>query len=134
VFRGRLIAMAARDPLPRWGRWFIGVVGLLVVGMIAWGAWPKWSTATIGSVSVDGARLEVLSDACSSEVRAEYRVRAESVVITVSARAQRNVDCSGSVSTIVLDEPLGDRLLVDGSDDAVLTCEPAGAVTQECVR
>lgn len=126
--------MAARDPLPRWSRWFLGLVGLCLVGLIVWSAWPKGSTATIGSVSVDGARLEIMSDACSSEVEAEHFVRAESVVITVRARAERNVDCSGSVSTILLDEPVGERLLVDGSDDHVLTCEPPGAAEQECVR
>jgi hypothetical protein len=126
--------MARTDPLPRWSRWFLCIVGLCVVGLIVWSAWPRWSTATIGSVSVDGTRLEVLSDACSSELQAEHFVRAESVVITIRERAQRNVDCAGSVSTILLDEPLGDRELVDGSDDHVLTCEPAGASVQACVR
>jgi hypothetical protein len=35
---------------------------------------------------------------------------------------------------ILLDEPLGDRVLVDGSDDHLLTCEPVGAAVQACVR
>jgi hypothetical protein len=125
----------AREPLPRWSRWFIGVVGFCVVGLIAWGAWPKWSSATIGSVTVEGARLEVLSDACGSDVRTDVDEGADAVTLTVSVYDEGSQgDCGGSQTTVALDEPLGDRLLVDGSDDVVLTCEPSGAATQECGR
>ena len=126
--------MARVQPLPRWSRWFLGVVGLCVVGLIAWGAWPKWSTATIGSVAVDGARLEVRSDACGTDDRVEVDEADDAVTIIHSVREHREADCSGSQVTFTLEEPLGERKLVDGYDDVVLNCEPRGATTQECVR
>ena len=126
--------MGRVQPLPRWSRWFLGVVGLCLIGLVAWAAWPKWSTATIHSVTVEGARLELLSDACGTDDRVEVDEADDSVTITHSVRELRDADCSGSQVTVTLEEPLGERVLVDGSDDAVLTCAPAGAATQECVR
>jgi hypothetical protein len=127
----------ARDPLPRWSRWFLGVVGVLVVGVIAWGAWPKWASAPISSVTVSGARLDISVSSCgATDHRADVHADDEVVTITASAYDEPdNVDCAGGGQlTVTLDEALGDRLLVDGSDDHVLTCEPAGATVQECVR
>ena len=126
--------MSARDPLPRWSRWFLGIVGLCVIGLVAWGAWPKWSTATIHSVTVEEARLEVVSDACGTDDRVEVGEADDAVTITHSVREPRGADCSGSQVTVTLDEPLGDRALVDGSDDHVLVCEPTGADAQACRR
>ena len=127
--------MPAPDPIPRWGRWFLAIVGLMLVGVVAWAAWPKWETTTIGVVAVSGAQLEISTYSCGGEVRADVDEQADEVTITVSVFDEPNqVDCDGNREMVTLDAPLGDRELVDGSNGEVLFCEPPGATVQECVR
>jgi hypothetical protein len=130
----RLQRVAASDPLPRRYRWYGLALLVVLVGLVAWNAWPRWTNGTIHSVTVDGDRLVLLSDACGTNVRADVEERDDAVTVTVRVRELRDTDCVGIDLPVVLDAPLGDRLLVDGSDDADLTCEPRGAAIQECVR
>jgi hypothetical protein len=134
VPRIRLQRVAAGDPLPRRYRWYGVALLVVLVVLVAWNARPRWANAAIHSVTVDGARLVLLSDACGTNVRADVEEREDAVTITVRVRELRDTDCVGIDLPVVLDTPLGDRVLVDGSDDADLTCEPRGAAIQECVR
>lgn len=128
--------MATLEPLPRWSRW-VGL-GLLVAvaGLVVWSAWPKWSPAEIVEVLVDGSRLEISTDSCGArDVDAAVEEGADAVTITLHVYDEpRHQDCVGEVATVVLDRPLGERVLVDGTTGRPLRCEPPGATRQDCVR
>lgn len=84
-------------------------------------------------MSPDGRSIAVAVDSCNAEPVVEIGEQSADRVV-VSATAERNAgrDCADVVS-VVLDEPLGDRRLVDGStgddvnsDGMVITDDPLG--------
>jgi hypothetical protein len=65
-------------------------------------------------LSVDGVTLELALDTCNADLTTAVDFTASFVYVTVDAENDdRGSDC-GDGLTLVLGEPLGERLLVDG--------------------
>ncbi len=68
------------------------------------------------SASPDGTVLSLLLSACNADLVVDYSVDDEAVMILVQERGSfigsGRDDCSDEY-TIVLDEPLGDRIVID---------------------
>lgn len=65
-------------------------------------------------LAADGATLELTIDTCNADLTIEVEYTASFVYVTVDAENDHTGDACADGLTIVLEEPMGDRQLVDG--------------------
>lgn len=71
----------------------------------------------------DGVTVEFGIDTCNADLEAQVVESDTRVEVTISAENDTTDDCADSI-VITLDQPLGDRQLINGSTGKVLDVQP----------
>ncbi len=98
----------------REGVWHLIWLGLGITLVAGIGTWfTKWDPATVYSFGLVDERTLAVPYACNAPVRVDVSEQADRVVVRLEIRTPaNNQDCANSVC-VHLDEPLGDRLVID---------------------
>ncbi|NJD64561.1 MAG: hypothetical protein FIB00_04840 [Chloroflexi bacterium] len=105
---------------------FLAAAVLIVLSLVCTGC-SSWQDADVkeGWRSPGGTRISLLIGTCNARLRSRVEETEREVRVLVSARNGETGDCADA-HTILLSEPLGDRLLIDESDG-----EPVGVSLNE---
>ncbi len=85
-------------------------------------------------VQVDESRSSLFFEVgnCTADTRIDEVVQGpDAVVVRLSEKTKNNDDCGGKVVTVELEEPLGERVVVNGHTGVVLTQTGPGAATDD---
>ncbi len=101
------------------------VVGLGFAGVLVVGCGLGSETAAINTVigAPEETTLELGVATCNATLTTEVVEAADTVTITVTAEDTTTFDCQDSTE-VVLDEPLGQRQVIDGSTGEVVALTP----------
>lgn len=115
-----------RRPSQRLVKTFLAAAVLIVLSLVCTGC-SSWQDADVkeGWRSPGGTRISLLIGTCNARLRSRVEETEREVRVLVSARNGETGDCADA-HTILLSEPLGDRLLIDESDG-----EPVGVSLNE---
>ena len=117
---------------PRWYRWAGLALLVALVGPIAWAkislARGEERDAAVYSVAVDGRRVTLDIEACNPDaIDVVVDESGDQVVVAVRVTNPADGDDCAARQTIVLDEPLDERTIVDATSGKIFTCGPGGA-------
>ena len=110
------------------------VVGVLALGFIFLAGCGGFSESAVREVWVDESRSRLSFEVgnCTADIRIDDMVeRADAVVVSLSEKTKNNDDCGGRLVTVELEEPLGDRSVVNGHTGVVLGQTGPGAAAGE---
>jgi hypothetical protein len=129
--------MPRPQPLPPWARGFrVAVVG----GLLAAAVWATWDylrdhvrDARLSQVTVVDRQLDLGIDSCNAEkIDIEVNESDDAVRIAVRVTNPAEGDDCRDTPSVRLDQPLGERRLIDGSTGRALRCERETPSRQVC--
>jgi hypothetical protein len=121
----------ATPQLPGWYRWAGLALLVVLIGPIAWAVGGLFRDevrdAAVYAVTVDGRRVAMELEACNpEEIDVDVDESPGQVVVAVRVTNPADGDGCAAIQTVVLDEPLGERPLVDATSGRTFTCGPGG--------